>query len=188
MLFVDLIGHVKEADVRLYGRCTGMTLDGLDVVIQINVLSRYMPIAVDLLVDLKIDVAEETMVTDSEEFGSIAQRAPLVKHPLAVVQDGVTDDVVHLAHVKGQFCAVFSAEGRAFRDGVIHLELGCHFAVGLNRVCVHRWQAVGMGVVDGRDEVDVEVVLFGSVHRLEAHVIRPFHLQYSAKALLRVAQ
>ena len=48
-----------------------MTFDGLDVVIQIDVLCGEVPVLADLLVDLEVDVAEETVVADGEELGGI---------------------------------------------------------------------------------------------------------------------
>ena len=165
-----------------------MAFDGLDVVIQVNVLRSEVPVRADLLVNLKIDVAEEAMVADGEEPGDIAQRASPVEHQLSIVHDGVADNIVHLTHVESELGAVFATESRTFRDGVVDLQLCSHLAVGLGRISVHRRQAVGVGIVDGRDEVDVEVVLLRRVHRLEAHVVDTFHLQHGAKAFLRIAQ
>ena len=43
-------------------------------------------------------------------------------------------------------------------------------------------------IINRWDEVDVEVVLFRRVHRLEAHIVDTFHLQHSAETFLRIAQ
>ena len=107
---------------------------------------------------------------------------------MSVDHDGVAHDVVHLTHVESQFCAVSSAEPSAFGDGVVYLELGCHFAIGLRGVGVHRRQAMCMGIVDRREEVDVVVVFHSREVRLEAHVVGAFHLKHHAQAFLGVAQ
>ena len=184
MLLVDFVGHIEETDVGLNDWGTGMAFDGLDVVIQVNVLRSKVPVLVDFLVDFEVDVAEEAMVADGEELGSVAQSACLVQSHRVAKLDGIADDVVHLAHVESQLGAVLATECRAFRDGIVDLQLGRHFAIGLGRIGVHRRQAVGVRIINRWDEVDVEVILFARVHRLEAHVVDTFHLEDSAKAFL----
>ena len=120
-----------------------------------------MPFGVDFLLDLEVQVTIEHAVADGEERGCVAFCSRLVEHIHAINVDGVALDVVHLAVVECQLGAVFSAECRVLRDGVVHLELHAHLAQRLCGIREHRRQTVGVGVVERWDETDVEVVLGG---------------------------
>ena len=128
------------------------------------------------------------MVADGEELGGVTQGAWLIQSHRVAKADRIAHDVVHLTHVEGELGAILTAKSRAFRDGVVDLQLCRHLAIGLGRIGVHRRQAMCVRIVDGRDEVDVEVVLFARVHRLEAHIVGTLHLKNGAKAFLRIAQ
>ncbi len=184
VLFVNLVNHFAECEMSFNCLRSRMTFYGLHVVIQIDVHQGEVPVFADLLLDLEVEIAIEHLVSYGEERRGVTFGANKIYRRLAVCHYGVAFDVVHLAVVECELGAVFSAKSSLFRDGVVDLELYTHLAIRLCRIREHRRQAVSVGVVERRDETDVEVVLRRCSHRLETHIVHAFGLKHYAESLL----